>query len=71
MSNLRNLFTSKDYKVFMKRLCTLTIVVAVLGLIMFFTHIDGARLVLLLACGSAAVLLLTFVLQMIVMRKDN
>lgn len=71
MSDLRDLFASTKFKAFFKRLCILTAIVAVVGLIMLLIHAEGARLVLFLACGSAAVLLLTFVLQMIVMRKDN
>ena len=70
MSDLRDLFASTKFKAFFKRLCILTAIVAVVGLIMLLIHAEGATWVLILAGVSAAVLLLTFVLQMIVMRKD-
>ena len=71
MSDLRDLFASAKFKAFFKRLCILTAIVLVFGLILLLVHADGAKLVLLLAGISALILLLLYLCKWVTMRKDN
>lgn len=71
MSDLRDLFASAKFKAFFKRLCILTAIVAVVGLIMLLIHAEGATWVLILAGVSALILLLLYLCKWVTMRKDN